>query len=134
MQHFYRDNKERDSCGILGSVRRMGKGDMSDLGVTRGQLLYMEWDVPLTEQPAEHVVLGINGASVEFLHNDQIVGSFSGQDPELHLLYENGKWTYRLVAAEYGWLPDGVTDYEFIVLGLQNDALVSDSGTVTVHG
>jgi hypothetical protein len=106
---------------------------MSNVGVKRGNLLYMEWQIPLNAKPAEHVVLGINGVSIDFLRNDEIIGFFNGQDEELYLIYENEKWFYRLIVENYEWLPNGENIYEFIVLGIDNALLVSDEGTVTVY-
>lgn len=107
---------------------------MTDIGVMSGQRLYLEWALPIDVPPAEQVVLGINGATLDFVHNDEIIESFTSQDDELMLVHSNGQWSYRFICDSLDWLPASEkVQYEFLVLDMVNEEMVSDKGSVTLH-
>ena len=105
---------------------------MTDIGLTRGQTLYMQWPIKLDQKPEHHVVLNINGASVELIKDDQVIAIFTQMDRELVLVYEQS-WFYRLIVNNTQWMPLGDIDYDFMVLDLNNSVLSSDNGVISVY-
>ena len=105
---------------------------MTDIGLTRGQILYIQWPIKLDQKPANHVVLNINGASVELIKDDQVIAIFTQMDKELILVYEQD-WFYRLIVENTEWMPIGDIEYDFTVLDLNNNVLSSDNGVISVY-
>lgn len=108
-----------------------------NLDVTRGQILYMFWDLPYTEAFSATVYLDLNGAELAFQRGGMIVASFAlgPEETEFVLVHTPSGWGLKFVTDSYAWLLDGENTYELTVVNSGGDSIVtSDEGTVTVHG
>lgn len=108
-----------------------------NLDLTRGQILYMHWDLPFTDAFAETVYLDLNGAELAFQRGGMTVASFAlgPEESEFVLVHTQSGWGLKFVTQSYSWLLDGESTYELTVINNGGDsAILTDEGTVTIHG
>lgn len=101
---------------------------------TRGQILHMEWELPINVVPAPITHLGINGDDLSFFNNHKRIAMFTSSiSNELAVHYVNDTWILHFATNDTSFLPIGESQYSVSVYGPENEEIFSDNGTVCVH-
>lgn len=105
------------------------------ISVNSGERVYLKWELPFTNKPESHVILPTSGDELSFTHNNLLSASFNRvADNDVYWLgHENGKWVITFDTNDTSFLLPGENSYEFVVLGKDQEVVVSDNGTVFLN-
>lgn len=107
-----------------------------NMTIPRGANLILEFELPFIDPPESTVHLNTKGEELAFSHYGELVASLDrvNNADVLKLMHYNSKWWIRYESPVPSFLPDGVSEYEFIVVGMDDEVVMQESGTVTIDG
>lgn len=105
-----------------------------NIDITRGQILQIQWDLPIEIAPAPIINLNVSGYELSFFKNEERIAIFTSiGDNEIAIHYINDKWILHFATSDTSFLPQGTSQYEVFIYTDDHSIMMQDAGTVCVH-